>query len=65
VEIAHQIRRLGHLLDDVDPVEPDDADLAELRGLLFGLHAILKLHTAQEEESYLSLGDDTPVPARA
>ena len=57
-EISHQIRRLGQLIDDIGPVGPDDADLADLRRLLYGLHAILRLHTAQEDESYLSLGDD-------
>ena len=50
VEIAHLIRRIGALL----PADPDatlDADdLAELRRLLYGLHAILRLHNAQEEE---------------
>jgi heavy metal translocating P-type ATPase len=59
-EIAHQIRRFGQLIDDIGTQEPDDADLADLRGLLYGLHAILRLHTAQEDESYLSLGDDSP-----
>ncbi len=57
-EITHQIRRLGQLLDDIGPEPPDDVDIAELRALLYGLHAILRLHTAQEDESYLSLGDD-------
>jgi heavy metal translocating P-type ATPase len=56
-EIAHQIRRLGQLIDDIGASRPDDADLADLRALLYGLHAILSLHTAQEEEDYLSLGD--------
>ncbi len=46
-------------------VEEDDMDIADLRGLLYGLHAILRLHTAQEDESYLSLGDDTDAAARA
>jgi heavy metal translocating P-type ATPase len=55
-EIAHQIRRLGQLLDDIGPDGPDNEDLAELRGLLYGLYAVLRLHTSQEEESYLSLG---------
>jgi heavy metal translocating P-type ATPase len=64
-EIAHQIRRLSQLLDDIGTAVPDEADLAELRGLLYGLHAILRLHTAQEEESYLSLGDDVAVPEAA
>jgi len=58
-EIAHQIRRLGQLLDDIGAGPPDAVDLADLRALLYGLHAILRLHTAQEDESYLSLGDDT------
>jgi hypothetical protein len=58
-EITHQIRRLGQLLDDIGAGPPDDVDLADLRGLLYGLHAILRLHTAQEDESYLSLGEDT------
>ena len=64
-EITHQIRRLGQLIDDIGDDPPDDADLADLRSLLYGLHAILRLHTAQEDESYLSLGDDTaPAPER-
>jgi iron-sulfur cluster repair protein YtfE (RIC family) len=56
-EITHQIRRLGQLIDDIGSGPPDGADLADVRGLLYGLHAILRLHTAQEDESYLSLGD--------
>jgi len=64
-EIAVQIARLGRLADDIGDREPDATDIAELRGLLYGLHAILRLHTAQEEETYLSLGDtaDTGRPA--
>jgi heavy metal translocating P-type ATPase len=61
-EIAHQIRRLGHLLEDIGPAEPDQVDIAELRGLLYGLHAILRLHTAQEDESYLSLAEEPASP---
>jgi soluble P-type ATPase len=57
VEIHHRIRRLGSFLDGIGPDGFDDADLRELRGLLYGLHAILKLHTAQEDESFLSLVD--------
>jgi heavy metal translocating P-type ATPase len=56
-EIAHQIRRLGQLLDDIGTGPPDEADIADLRALLYGLHAILRLHTAQEDENYLSLGE--------
>ena len=61
-EIAHQIRRLGQLLDDIGADPPDDVDIADLRSLLYGLHAILRLHTAQEDESYLSLGDNQQAP---
>lgn len=57
-EIAHQIRRLGQLLDDIGDDQPDEVDTADLRAVLYGLHAILTLHTAQEEESFLSLAED-------
>ncbi|HLJ99118.1 MAG TPA: heavy metal translocating P-type ATPase [Streptosporangiaceae bacterium] len=64
-EIAYQIARLGRLIDDIGDRVPDAADIADLRGILYGLHAILRLHTAQEDETYLSLGDtaDTARPA--
>ena len=58
VEIAHQIRRLGQLLDEIGAEGPDDEAVVEMRGLLYGLQAVLRLHTTQEDESYLSLGDD-------
>jgi heavy metal translocating P-type ATPase len=59
IEIAHLIRRLGRLLDDIGATEIDDDDLIELRRLLYGLHAVLRLHFAQEDEGYLSLADET------
>jgi hypothetical protein len=62
-EIAVQLARLGRLADDIGDREPDDSDVAELRGILYGLHAILRLHTAQEDETYLSLGDTADTPA--
>jgi hypothetical protein len=65
VEISHQIRRLGHLLEEIGPDGPDEEDTAELRSILYGLHAVLRLHTAQEEESYLSLSDESGVLTRA
>ena len=58
IEITHQIRRLGQLIDDIGPDGVDEVDLTELRSALYGLHAILKLHTAQEDENYLSLADE-------
>jgi heavy metal translocating P-type ATPase len=62
-EIAHHVRRLGRLLDETDPVEPDPEDLVELRRVLYGLHAILVLHFAQEDEGYLSLVDEPTPPS--
>jgi heavy metal translocating P-type ATPase len=66
-EIAHQIRRFGQLLADIGDQPPDDVDITDLRALLYGLHAILRLHTIQEDENYLSLSDEvaSPHPALA
>ena len=68
VEINHQIRRLGRLLDGLDPSSPSESDLVELRRCLYGLYALLELHMAQEDEEYLSLPDELtgpePVPSR-
>ena len=55
VEIATQVRRLGRLLDDMGHDGPVGDDVTELRRLLYGLHAILRLHFTQEEEGYFSL----------
>ena len=56
-EIAYQITRLGRLIDDIGTRPPDQDDITDLRGILYGLHAILRLHTVQEDETYLSLAD--------
>jgi soluble P-type ATPase len=60
-EIAVQITRLGRLIDDIGDREPDEADIADLRATLYGLYAILRLHTVQEDEAYLSLGDTASI----
>ncbi len=60
-EIAHQIRRLGQLLDDIGPDGCDEEDVADVRRLLYGLTAVLRLHNAKEEESYLSIEEPEPV----
>jgi len=57
VEIAHLTRRLGRLLDDTTD-QPERDELTELRRLLYGLHAVLELHFAQEDENYLSMIED-------
>jgi len=62
-EIAYQIARLGRLIEEIGTGTPDETDTADLRSLLYGLHAILKLHTVQEDETYLALCDSTDVVA--
>jgi heavy metal translocating P-type ATPase len=67
MEIEHLARVFGHLLEDLPPEGPDAEDLVDLRRVLYGLHAILRLHFAQEEEAYSWLAaerDEEPVPAR-
>ena len=62
-EIAHQIARPGQLIDEIGTGVPDEADVTDLRSLLYGRHAIRTLHTTQEDVSYLSLADETDVAA--
>ncbi|MGV8850210.1 MAG: heavy metal translocating P-type ATPase, partial [Propionibacteriaceae bacterium] len=59
-EIEHQVSRLRRLLSGLDNDNALPEDVVELRRLLYGLYAVLRLHNAQEEEGAFSL-----VPARA
>ncbi|WXH27417.1 Potassium-transporting ATPase ATP-binding subunit [Myxococcus stipitatus] len=56
IQTHHEIRRLtrlfGRLVAQLPPEGPRAEDLRDLRRVLYGLHAILKLHFAQEEELY-------------
>ena len=54
-EIEHQVGRLRRLLTDLDNDTVQPEDVVELRRLLYGLYAVLRLHNAQEEESAFSL----------
>ena len=65
-EIEHQVSRLRRLLDGLpggpsgDPTLEDATavppeDVIELRRLLYGLYAVLRLHNTQEEEGAFSL----------
>jgi len=51
-EIERQVRHLRGMLDTETP---DDEDVIELRRVLYGLYAVLRLHNAQEEEIVFSL----------
>jgi heavy metal translocating P-type ATPase len=65
IEIAHLARVYQQLLEDLPEEGPTADDLVDLRRVLYGLHAILRLHFAQEEEAYawLSSGEESvPVP---
>ncbi|GIW19980.1 MAG: hypothetical protein KatS3mg065_0276 [Chloroflexota bacterium] len=57
-EIFHLARTLDQLVGDLGPAGPEPADWLDLRRLLYGLDAILRLHWAQEEELYDSLVDE-------
>jgi hypothetical protein len=68
-EIANLTRLLGGLLEELAPDGPEREDLPELRRVLYGLHAVLRLHFAEEDEAYLALAGpagfapDGPGPA--
>ena len=68
-EIFHLIRFVDRLVTEVPEEGPGLEDLTDLRRVLYGLDAILRLHMAQEEELYLALGDEhpegAPTPATA
>lgn len=57
-EIRHLIARLGRLLDEIGGDDLDAEDRRELRRVLYGLHAVLVLHFAQEDEGFLSLAEE-------
>jgi heavy metal translocating P-type ATPase len=64
-EIFHLVRLVGRLVDEVPETGPGPEDLTDLRRVLYGLDAILRLHMAQEEELYVALGDEHPRPGEA
>jgi heavy metal translocating P-type ATPase len=66
-EIFRLIRLFDRLVRDLPGDGPTTDDRMDLRRILYGLDAILRLHMAQEEELYASLGDQalTASPAVA
>jgi heavy metal translocating P-type ATPase len=54
-EIEYQVGRLRRLLADLDQDAVQAEDVIELRRLLYGLYAIMRLHNAQEDEDAFSL----------
>ncbi|HEX6255092.1 MAG TPA: heavy metal translocating P-type ATPase [Euzebyales bacterium] len=64
-EIERLVARFERLAAYVPENGPAVGDRLELRRLLYGLHAILRLHVAQEEELYLRLDDAAVATAGA
>ena len=62
LEISHLGRIFRQLVDGLPEEGPTPEDLMDLRRVLYGLYAILRLHFAQEEEAYawLASADDDP-----
>ncbi len=56
-EIFHLARLFGRLVAELGTDGPTPDDRTDLRRALYGLDAILRLHMAQEEELYASIGD--------
>ena len=54
-EIEHQVARLRRLVSVPDDEAAAPDDVIELRRVLYGLYAVLRLHNAQEDESAFSL----------
>ena len=61
-EIFRLARLLDRLIRDLPPEGPDVEDRTDLQRVLYGLEAILRLHQAQEEDLYLSIGDPGSAP---
>ena len=59
-EIENQVNRLGRVLAGMDDEHVVPEDMVQLRGMLYGLYAVLKLHNAQEEEGAFGLSPRTP-----
>ncbi len=66
LEISHLARLFQQLVTDLPAEGPAADDLIDLRRVLYGLHAILRLHFAQEEEAYswLASGDEEAAAVR-
>jgi hypothetical protein len=58
-EIFHLIRLLGRIGAEIGDDGPTADDRTDLQRALYGLHAILRLHMAQEEELYATIDAET------
>lgn len=58
VEVGRFTSRLGELRQQIDEGMAPENEAAELRRVLYGLHALVTLHFAKEEETYLPVLDE-------
>ena len=58
VEVEKLTRELALLLDGLEPGEIGSGKANELKRVLYGLHTLVKVHFAKEEEIYLPLLDE-------
>ncbi len=65
VEVKQLTRELGALRDQLTATEIGAKQANELKRLLFGLHTLVKVHFAKEEEVYLPLLDENLTPDNA
>ncbi len=63
-EIFRLARLFTHLVEELPRRAPAPEDWPDLRRVLYGLDAILRLHMAQEEELYASITDTSTGRAR-
>ena len=56
-EIFRLVRLLDRIVGELPAEGPSPDDLLDLRRILYGLDAIVRLHQAQEEDLYGSIGD--------
>ncbi len=61
-EISRLTRQTVMVIKRIGDNPPSPADVRELQRLLYGLYAVLELHFAQEDESFLSLADEVNDP---
>jgi heavy metal translocating P-type ATPase len=54
-EIEHQVARLDRLVVEIGAGPATSDDVVDLRRMLYGLYAVLRLHNAQEDELAFSL----------
>ena len=56
-EIQHLTRLLNRIESDLPLEGPDPVTVVELRRVLYGLDAVLRQHSSQEDEIYHTLTD--------